>query len=686
MYAEVLSTPSRAADANGKGYAGAKWYFYEAGTTTLQAVYTTAALTTAHTNPVVADAGGLFPAIYFDPTKSYRGVCKNATGTVTLHDFSPINASLWAELALASGSQRVGHSDGGAGAVTRTLAAKLGEGAIDVRDYGTLGTADDTAVFQAAYNAAKAAKRPLRLPAGYFFVSGLVFDEPISVHGAGGERTYLAPTANGQTVVSLVESYASTTDRGDKWSVGDFTIDISAKSGCTGLYSFRLTRTIVERVNIIGDEYPSFAMNNIGWKSVADQYCAFRDIFIERHTRGFVMTSDPVAGGGLNNHFDGLHVAACQVNAMIYGSSPYPFGLNHFTNLRLQQSAHCSLYLNGVTNCYFSMLPPEADTATQATRTFDGKVIKRGTIHADNRSSARFDGYDHVNNDPLMRITADDHSSLQFSASSGAAVNTEADATSTIQWEGHWGNGSVFRNTRVSLQALDAFRSVQAWHPADARQSNAFPNECATPLAVPLHTQFGCTTTLIIDPVIGPAREVSYLASAGAISTNSVWARVNAADFQAADTIWGSILLWSDRNTQIGFNFAQSIVSGTIDLKAGQWTRLLAGNYNTSGTTRYGSIALWPVAADQPVLRIAQPVGCRNLTGQQTRLLSESHVFNPKDPAGMVLRMSAPPTTGSWTAGTVILNAAPSAGGVPGWVCVASGTPGTWKAQAALAA
>ena len=52
----------------------------------------------------------------------------------------------------------------------------------------------------------------------------------------------------------------------------------------------------------------------------------------------------------------------------------------------------------------------------------------------------------------------------------------------------------------------------------------------------------------------------------------------------------------------------------------------------------------------------------------------------------MVLRMAAPPTTGSWSAGTIALNSAPAAGGVPGWVCVTPGTPGTWKAQAALAA
>jgi hypothetical protein len=40
---------------------------------------------------------------------------------------------------------------------------------------------------------------------------------------------------------------------------------------------------------------------------------------------------------------------------------------------------------------------------------------------------------------------------------------------------------------------------------------------------------------------------------------------------------------------------------------------------------------------------------------------------------------TAAPTTGTWTRGTVIYNSTPSSAGFVGWVCTASGTPGTWK-------
>ena len=40
---------------------------------------------------------------------------------------------------------------------------------------------------------------------------------------------------------------------------------------------------------------------------------------------------------------------------------------------------------------------------------------------------------------------------------------------------------------------------------------------------------------------------------------------------------------------------------------------------------------------------------------------------------------SAAPTTGPHAKGDFIRNSAPAAGGVFGWVCVAGGSPGTWK-------
>ena len=97
MSAELLTDASRALDANASPLSGAKWYFYVTATTTPQSVYTTAALNIAHSNPVVADAGGKFAPIYFDGEISYRGVLKDADDN-TIQDIDPINPALGAIL------------------------------------------------------------------------------------------------------------------------------------------------------------------------------------------------------------------------------------------------------------------------------------------------------------------------------------------------------------------------------------------------------------------------------------------------------------------------------------------------------------------------------------------------------------------------------------------------------------
>ncbi|MBW3571031.1 MAG: glycoside hydrolase family 55 protein [Gemmatimonadetes bacterium] len=47
---------------------------------------------------------------------------------------------------------------------------------------------------------------------------------------------------------------------------------------------------------------------------------------------------------------------------------------------------------------------------------------------------------------------------------------------------------------------------------------------------------------------------------------------------------------------------------------------------------------------------------------------------------------SAAPTTGEWQAGDIMFNLAPTAGGTVGWVCTATGSPGTWKTFGAISA
>lgn len=76
-------------DPNGAPYSGAKAYFFDAGTTTPRTVYRDSDLGQSHDHPVVANASGMFPAIFL-PSGDYRLRLTDANG-VTLWDIDGIS-------------------------------------------------------------------------------------------------------------------------------------------------------------------------------------------------------------------------------------------------------------------------------------------------------------------------------------------------------------------------------------------------------------------------------------------------------------------------------------------------------------------------------------------------------------------------------------------------------------------
>ena len=86
-------------------------------------------------------------------------------------------------------------------------------------------------------------------------------------------------------------------------------------------------------------------------------------------------------------------------------------------------------------------------------------------------------------------------------------------------------------------------------------------------------------------------------------------------------------------------------------------------------------------------------------SGQVSGALNDSSggvfkIGNTDDVSARILKISGKyhhgsttaPTSGTWAAGDIVYNIAPSAGGFLGWVCTAAGTPGTWKTFGAISA
>lgn len=138
MTGQLLAVAPPALDQNASPYSGAVWRFYASGTSTPQAVYADADLETSLGSVVTADSDGRFPAIYFDSSKSYRGILRNSTGSDTILDIDPINTGSLADFASPAPGK------GGSMVVTarsslltagaaRTIASKA-EDRFDIRD------------------------------------------------------------------------------------------------------------------------------------------------------------------------------------------------------------------------------------------------------------------------------------------------------------------------------------------------------------------------------------------------------------------------------------------------------------------------------------------------------------------------------------------------------------------------
>lgn len=96
----LITNPTfRAVDVNGVPMSGALLQWYLTGTTTPTPVYTSAALTTPLSNPVVSDSAGLFPAMFRDPTVTYRAQLYTSAMSL-VQDLDPVAAPL----AIANGS------------------------------------------------------------------------------------------------------------------------------------------------------------------------------------------------------------------------------------------------------------------------------------------------------------------------------------------------------------------------------------------------------------------------------------------------------------------------------------------------------------------------------------------------------------------------------------------------------
>lgn len=200
-------------DNNGNPLSGGKLWSYAAGTTTPQTTYTTAAGNVAHTNPIVLDSAGRVATgeIWLTAGNNYKFVLMTSTDvTLATWDniagiatdagdliYTPAANSLLAPGPLTvksaldqitdneDGSSLIGFIQSGTGAVAESVQDKLRQ-TVSVKDFGAVGdgVTDDTVEIQAAFTALSS-NGSLYFPPGHYIVSESISTSAtqISVYG-----------------------------------------------------------------------------------------------------------------------------------------------------------------------------------------------------------------------------------------------------------------------------------------------------------------------------------------------------------------------------------------------------------------------------------------------------------------------------------------------------------------------
>lgn len=246
-----------ALDSTGAPISGATLTFYRTGTTTLQSVYSSSALTTPLSNPLTADSAGRFAAVYLDPAKTYRAILKDAGGS-TIKDVDPINSpGLF----------------------------------VNVKDYGATGdgSTDDSAAFQAAHDALAGTGGTVYVPLGTYKLSteltittdGVWF-EGVTPGGPDVSAATLKAGTNGQTIVRVAASYCGL--RRLKYDAGSATSVTAVKIGPAD--EAQLTTLTYNSFNVVEDFYIEDCDEGIVMRCGPDVGGADSQCFYNRITNG----------------------------------------------------------------------------------------------------------------------------------------------------------------------------------------------------------------------------------------------------------------------------------------------------------------------------------------------------------------------------------------------------------------
>ena len=633
-------------------------------------VYWDAALTITAAQPIRTSGG--YPVYNGSPSRFYT----NSDYSILVRDKNGAFVYTEPNETGSVSSELVTFLQSGTGAVQRTTQSKLRD-VVSVKDFGAVGdgVTDDTSAIQAAVSAGIAGGKGVYIPSGTYKVTSTITVSPtnsFAIYGDGGNSVFQASSFTG----AVFELRPNNNWRNQEFIVSKFKIAAAIKtSGQYGVFSNSVSGTAGVRVdNLYVENFDS------GFWLKANQFCSFSNMSATACNVGLYLVQDAVAGGGNNNTFYDCWFSSNTVGVVLVQNGPYPMHNNKFINLTTHVNDVCAFFAENNGLISIENWAPESNGAGSATYSFQGKTIKNGILHSIG-SDITLRNYSNVSNTNLLNIESG--STLCFDGTKGASVFPVIDSSSIATFSSApaiWYKGTTSLLAQAPVFKPGGINSCFVTIPT-ITECGWITNDALGVGAVDYGYSSGgtlCSTDRVVDSEIGYVLETSYSAAG---SGQQFVINTDTAAYTGIGTqiLFSALFKSSDANAMWDLNFAQNTSTLSVKLPANRWCRVVLHGELTV-TPRSQNLIITPQAsAVGATLRVCKIQTNKNLPYSLLSNVVRNGLYNPGAFKTTYYKLSAAPTAGTWSAGDVVYNTAPTSGGYVGWVCTAAGTPGTWK-------
>ena len=220
----LLTLPiTRAFDSAGDALPGAKLYFFATGTSNPKTVYLDSSLSTAATNPVVADSAGRFAALWLDTSAGAYTVKLTDSAGSQVWSVDGVDDQNWTQAQLAALLWPQTSGESVAGVTPTDYTYEPG----DVRRYGadTTGATDSSEAFQDAVDA----NVDVLVPTGtYLLQSAVSLSSGTKIRGVGNPLVQTGGTNRLFQAIGVVGTFAAITSDAAR---GDSSFEAATDSG-----------------------------------------------------------------------------------------------------------------------------------------------------------------------------------------------------------------------------------------------------------------------------------------------------------------------------------------------------------------------------------------------------------------------------------------------------------------------